>query len=130
MADFFSLTVKLAKTGTTAHTQYLPVPRVASGSGSKWKLLGASVVPQATLAANGTDYRTVDVQVGGSSVVSATLTSASVAFTAGTPRNFTVSGVGAATEVSQSSLCSAVLGSAGSGGTFEGDVTVYFEVLQ
>lgn len=129
MADRFCKVVKLSKTSTTAHTQYLPVPIAASGPGSKWKVLGASVVPQVTLAADGTNYRTVDVQVGGTSVVTP-LTSAATAFTAGTPRNFTVSGVGSAIEVTQSAVCSAVLGYAGSGGTFEGDIEVWFEVLQ
>lgn len=129
MADRFSHVVKLSKTSTTAHTQYFPAPIASSGAGSKWRVLGASVTPQVTLAADGTNYRTVDVQVGGTSVVTA-LTSAATAFTAGTPRYFTVSGVGSAIEVSSAAMCSAVLGSGGSGGTFEGDVEVWFEVLQ
>jgi hypothetical protein len=122
------LSVTLAKTGTTAHTQYFPTPSASSGPGSKWKFLGAQIQPQATLAANGTDYRTVDVQVGGSSVVTS-LTSAATAFTAGTTRAFTVTGVGSAIEVTRAAPLSAVLAHAGSGGTFEGTVTAEFEVL-
>jgi len=122
------LSVTLAKTGTTAHTQYFPTPSASSGPGSKWKFLGAQVMPQATLAADGTNYRTVDVQVGGSSVVTP-LTSAATAFTAGTTRAFSVTGVGSAIEVTRAAPLSAVLGSAGSGGTFEGTVTAEFEVL-
>lgn len=129
MADRFSHVVKLSKTSTTAHTQYLPAPIASSGPGSKWRLIGASVMPQQTLAADGTNYRTVEVQVGGAAVVTA-LTSAATAFTAGTPRYFTVTGVGSAIEVTSAAPCSAVLSHAGSGGTFEGDVEVWFEVLQ
>lgn len=129
MADRFTHVVKLSKTSTTAHTQYLPTPPAASGAGSKWRVISAQVMPQQTLASNGTDYRTVEVQVGGAAVVTA-LTSAATAFTAGTPRSFTVTGVGSAIEVTQAAPCAAVLGHAGSGGTFEGDVAVTFEVIQ
>jgi hypothetical protein len=122
------LSVTLAKTGTTAHTQYFPTPSASSGPGSKWKFLGAQIQPQATLAANGTDYRTVDVQVGGTSVVTS-MTSAATAFTAGTTRSFSVTGVGSAIEVTRAAPLSAVLAHAGSGGTFEGTVTAEFEVL-
>jgi len=128
MAETFRLSVTLAKTGTTAHTQYFPAPSASSGAGSKWKLLSVQVMPQATLAADGTNYRTVDVQVGGSSVV-ASMTSAATAFTAGTTRAFTVTGVGSAIEVTRAAPLSAVLAHAGSGGTFEGTVTAEFEVL-
>lgn len=122
------LSVTLAKTGTTAHTQYFPTPSASSGPGSKWKFLGAQIQPQATLAAHATDYRTVDMQVGGTSVVTS-MTSAATAFTAGTTRAFTVTGVGSAIEVTRAAPLSAVLAHAGSGGTFEGTVTAEFEVL-
>lgn len=128
MANVFRHSVTLSKTGTTAHTQYFPAPSASSGQGSKWKLLSVQVQPQQTLAADGTNYRTVDVQVGGSSVVTS-LTSAATAFTAGTTRAFTVTGVGSAIEVTRAAPLAAVLGYAGSGGTFEGTVTAEFEVL-
>lgn len=91
-------------------------------STEKYLLIAATVSPNATLAADGTNYKGVGLEVGGTSVVSAALTSASVPFTAGTPRNFTVSGVGSALEVSQTAPLSAPLTNAGSGGTI--DVTV------
>lgn len=52
-------------------------------------LVSAKIVTDVTIAANGTDYWSAAVTVGGTSVVTA-LTSAATAFTADTVRTFTV----------------------------------------
>ncbi len=97
-------------------------------SAEKYLLIGATISPNATLAADGTNYKGVGLEVNGASVATA-LTSAATAFTAGTPRNFTLSGVGSALEVSQAAVLSAPLTNAGSGGTIDVTVVVCLEKM-
>lgn len=117
-------TFRVATTSTTTEEQRWCPPV----STERYLLVAAVVIPAATLAASGTNYKGVGIKIGGTSVATA-LTSESTPFTAGTARNFTVTGKGSALEVTQDTPLSAPQTSAGSGGTLDVAVVVTLEKM-
>jgi len=115
---------RVATTSTTTEEQRWCPPV----STERYLLIAAVVMPNATLGASGTNYKGVGIKVAGSSVATA-ITSETVAFTAGTARNFTITGKGSALEVTQDAPLSIPQTSAGSGGTLDVSVICTLEKM-
>lgn len=88
MTTIISQTINIQSIAANATEERHGFPPAAG----EWKLEEALFVPSTTSAANGTNYATISLLAGTGGTSLATLTSASVAFTKGTGRVFTLSG--------------------------------------
>jgi hypothetical protein len=85
------VSIQIEEAAGTDETLYVGVP---AADGAEWKLIYASFVPSTTTAANATDYVTLAVLNGATSLGS--LDTSATAFTAGTTRSMTLSDIAAA----------------------------------
>ncbi len=90
MASLNLLSTSILVRGIAAGTPQ-EVPIALPGDG-KWQLISAHVDPAETSAADATDYATLTIETEqtGGSVVGTAMTTASVALTVGTRRDFTI----------------------------------------
>ena len=106
--------------GTTTITR-----RAATPGPGKWRLIRATWMPDTTLALHATNHAILTLSNAGTAVAS-TMTSAAVAFTAGTARDFTLTDVaGRVFSASGELRIAKTVG--GSGGTVHGMLTCTFE---
>lgn len=121
LGDIKQISIHSGSLGTTTgDTRYI----LPSWDTGEWELIAAGVIPDATLAANATDY--ASVAFGDGTTTFGTLTSATVAFTAGTERFATLTGTKASTLTGQADPLIVTITKAGSGGTFEAEIVAVF----
>jgi len=116
--DTFSLPVEIASVGSTTTEERL----VCHGMAGQWLLADAYFMPATTLAADGTNYGSVGINNGAGGTSLGTVTSASVAFTKGTARQFTLTGA----LFGPSDAIEIDINKAGTGGAVDGTVTLIF----
>lgn len=94
------------------------------GLPGKWRLKSATYTPSTTDAASATNFTTLTLKKGaGGTAVSSGLTNATVAFTAGTPRDFTLLEVGTTREFESSDSLEIDKAEDGTGGILHGTLT-------
>ena len=98
MGDRFVVTLFIDAAIGVDEVRYIAPPRAET-----WRLLAMSVMPIVTSAANATNYVTLAVyqDTGTSTAIATALTTATVALTEGTVRNFTLTGSQSQLEITQ-----------------------------
>lgn len=99
-------------------------------SGLKWRLKGATLVHNAAVATNGTDYITAQLYKGASTAIATAKVTSSVGWTQYEAENFTLTGVGTDLEFSQSSAFSARIAHSGSGKAVDSNLVCEWEVVR
>lgn len=113
--------------GTAGRVSHCPTT-----STEKQKLRSLSLLPNATLALDGSNYATISVYIGSTEIATAKTTNSSggTALTQGTVTAFTLTGVGSQLEVSQASPLSVRVAHTGTGGAVDVQVLADLEVLR
>lgn len=115
-------------TAGTAETVYATIPE---GGPAKWVVRGAEFQPDTNRTANNTDYATVAVKVGSTSLGSFTTEiTGNGNLVAGTPVAFTLSGAEAAPHTAGASHINVAVTKAGSGVAVTGVVTILVEAVR
>jgi hypothetical protein len=115
-------------TAGTAETVYATIP---TGGASKWVVRGAEFQPDTNRTADNTDYATVAVKVGSTTLGSfTTQITGNGNLTAGTPVAFTLTGAEAAPHTAGDSHINVAVTKAGSGLAVTGIVTLLVEAVR
>lgn len=115
-------------TAGTAETVYQTVP---AGAFAKYAVVGATFVPDTNRTADNTDYATVAVKVGSTTLGSfTTQITGNGNLVAGTPVVFTLSGAEAAPHTAGTSHVNVAVTKAGAGVAVTGMVTVLLEAVR
>jgi hypothetical protein len=127
MAERIHLTQRLSLAAAAAGRVYFTPPDATQ----TWRLKAVSIVPNATSAANDTNYATLTHVVGSSTSVAASraTTVAGGALTQGTAENVTLTGTQLQLEITQANAYSVRVAHAASGVAVDVSVTAEFEVL-
>lgn len=119
---FATLSIDVATVGAgTAEDRYIPMPWPG-----EWKLVSAWLCPATTDALDATNYTTITLKQGSTSLGS--LSNETVAFTAGTAREFTLTG-GSALEFGEGDDLNVNKAESGTGGILDGCIALCFEKL-
>jgi hypothetical protein len=127
---FFTLCLLLDQTTAgTAETVYAALPAGAFG---KAKIVGAEFIPDANRTASDTDYATLAIKVGATTIGSiATTTTGTGNLVAGTAVSITLTGEEAVPlTAGGSNSCSAAVTKSGSGVAFTGTVVLLCEAVR
>lgn len=96
------------------------------GDAGTWELVKATFMPSATTAANGTNYTTLSIKKG--STVLGSITTATVAATAGTARDIAITGNGKNAEfIGRTDAIIINKAETGSGAALDGEIILEFE---
>lgn len=115
-------------TAGTAETVYATVP---AGGPSKWVVRGAEFTPDTSRTADNTNYATVAVKVGSTTLGSfTTQITGNGDLTAGTPVAFTLTGAEAAVHTASASHINVAVTKTASGLAVTGTVTVLIEAVR
>lgn len=91
--DSIVITLALVLAAGTDDDFYMAVP---DPGGQQWEITAISLVPQAAVAIDGTDYRTTTVKVGSTTIASSTTNTGGTARVEGAPLALTVSNAASA----------------------------------
>jgi hypothetical protein len=115
-------------TANAAETVYATVP---AGGPSKWVVRGAEFTPDTSRTADNTNYATVAVKVGSTTLGSfTTQITGNGDLTAGTPVAFTLTGAEAAVHTASASHINVAVTKTASGLAVTGTVTVLIEAVR
>lgn len=122
MLLLLSLAIDIATVGAgTAEQRYCVPP----GDTGEWFLRGATFVPATAVSANATNYTTISLKNGSTTL--GTISTATTAFVLGTPRPFTLGGGVAREFTGMTDVLTIDKAESGTGGILDGCIVLLWE---